>query len=109
MCHSVATAVEPERMHDTTQSRATTEAIAATGDGRPHRDVVGRNHTRRSCQVVHSAGVEGGDGLRTTPRQWRSLQAAVTGPGRGPNAAARNAIYATCPKPVRLPGWPHMH
>ncbi len=37
-----------------------------------------------------------------TPRQHRSLQAAVTGPGRGPNAAARNAIYATCPKPVRL-------
>ena len=46
---------------------------------------------------------------RTMPDRRRGLQAAVTGPGRGPNAAARNAIYAICPKPVRRPSATHVH
>jgi hypothetical protein len=52
-----------------------------------------------------------GEGVGIGPFQRRNLAAApwpepeqaVVGPGRGPNAKARNAIYATCPKPVRQP------
>ena len=54
-----------------------------------------------TCPILPTTGVEGGDALRTAAIQLRTLQANITGPGRGRNAAARNAIYATCPKPVR--------
>ena len=62
---------------------------------------------RLRCMVAagdsDAAGTPQGRGLATAAAP--EAERAAVGPGRGSNAKARNAAYATCPKPVREPAF----